>query len=247
MTDSHVPPPQPFIIERDGARSLHFEERQMQSRMTALKPDALDLEYTRMMMGVLMFNGAPQRIGMIGLGGGSLVKFCWRYLAAAHIEVVEINPAVIAMREAFSIPPDGTRLRVLEGCGSDYVRESEFAPDALLVDGYDTAGVPAALSSQAFYDDCHACLADGGVMAVNLHVNHEQFAGCMERIRQSFGASVFEVMDDEMTNSVVFACKTDATDPPAFDGLRRPEGLAKEAWRQLMPTFRVMAATLTAR
>jgi len=50
---------------------------------------------------------------MIGLGGGSLVKYCLAALPDTAVTVVEIKPAVIALREAFGIPPDGPRLRVV--------------------------------------------------------------------------------------------------------------------------------------
>jgi spermidine synthase len=58
------------------------------------------------MMLVLLFNPAPRSILMIGLGGGSLPKYCHRHLPQCDITVVEINPAVISLREAFQVPPE---------------------------------------------------------------------------------------------------------------------------------------------
>ena len=37
------------------------------------------------MMGFLLFKPQPRSIGMIGLGGGSLAKFCYRYLSRTRI------------------------------------------------------------------------------------------------------------------------------------------------------------------
>ena len=99
----------PFVVQTPESKTLQFSEREIQSRMSLLNPDALDIEYTRMMMGFLVFNSAPKQISMIGLGGGSLPKFCYRYLPGADIEVVEIDPAVIALRDTFSIPQDNER------------------------------------------------------------------------------------------------------------------------------------------
>jgi spermidine synthase len=245
--------PLPFIRETQGMRSLHFAAAEIQSRMSLLAPDALDLEYTRMMMGFLMFNSQPERIGMIGLGGGSLAKFCHRHLPRCAIEVVEIDADVIALRDRFSVPRDDARFRVLAGDGADYVRACAAAasaasqPDILLVDGFDRSGVPPQLCSQAFYDDCHGALREGGIMTVNLHVNHPLHDSYVDRIRDCFGHAVFEVVDDDMTNSIVFACKGDRFDEVDRDRTLRPGGIAKDAWRQLMPTFKVIAATLTLR
>jgi hypothetical protein len=103
----------PFVVQTPESKTLHFSEREIQSRMSLLNPDALDIEYTRMIMGFLVFNSAPKQILMIGLGGGSLPKFCYRYLPGTDIEVVEIDPAVIALRDTFSIPQDNERFRVV--------------------------------------------------------------------------------------------------------------------------------------
>jgi spermidine synthase len=241
------------VVRRHGdTRILQFEGSQaVQSRMSMLNPDALDLEYTRLMMGFLLFNSAPRRIVMIGLGGGSLAKFCHRYLPDSHIVVVEIDPGVIALRDQFLVPPDSGRFAVVQADGARYVHEgaeSALEPaDVLLVDGYDGQGLPAELCSQAFYDDCHRLLAEDGLLVVNLHLEGVQYQDCLQRLLNCFGSGLLEVIDDDMTNSVVLACKGDLIRTTDIGGLLRPGHIAKDAWRQLMPTFRLIAATLTLR
>ena len=46
------------------------------------------------MMGFLLFKPEPGNIAMIGLGGGSLAKFCHRDLPRSRIQAIEINPHV---------------------------------------------------------------------------------------------------------------------------------------------------------
>lgn len=237
----------PFVRQTPESKTLHFSEREVQSRMSILNPDALDVEYTRMMMGFLVFNSAPKQVSMIGLGGGSLPKFCHRYLPDTDIEVVEIDPAVIALRDTFLIPQDNERFRVVQGDGADYVFESDAKPDVLLVDGFDVQGLPEQLGSQEFYEDCYDFLAQDGILVVNLHLNRPHYQECLARLQNVFGAAMFEVVDDDMTNSIVFARKGERFDMVGVDPIRRPEALAKDAWRQLMPTFQVIAATLTLR
>jgi len=58
---------------------------------------------------------------------------------------------------------------------------------------------------------------------------------------------MFEVVDDDMTNSIVFACKGNLLENPAAAQLTRPAAMPKDAWRQLMPTMRVIGATLELR
>src|SRR5690606_15673673 len=91
----------------------------VQSSMSLLNPYALEFEYTRLMMGFLLFDPDPAHMLMIGLGGGSLPKFCHRYLPQTSIDVVEIDPDVIALRDAFHVPPDDARFRVIAADGKD--------------------------------------------------------------------------------------------------------------------------------
>ena len=68
------PHAKPFVCETATTRALHFDIAETQSCMLIGDPDALALEYTRTMMGFLLFNPEPRQITMIGLGGGSPVE-----------------------------------------------------------------------------------------------------------------------------------------------------------------------------
>lgn len=61
---------------------------------------------------------------MIGLGGGSLAKYCYRHFPQTEITVIEISPDVIALRNEFAILADDTRFRVLPGDSSHWVTDT---------------------------------------------------------------------------------------------------------------------------
>ena len=203
MTDHPVP----FIVDSRLARALHFNHDSTQSRMRLDDPDALDLAYTRMMMAFLLFVPQPRRISLIGLGGGSLVKYLYRYLPGAALQVAEINPHVIALRHEFQVPADDARLQVHQADGCRFVREPEAACEVLMLDGFGPAGMPEALGSQRFFDDAMMALAPGGVMVLNLHLGDPQLDLMMGRLARSFeGEQALLVVDEEDgANRVVFA------------------------------------------
>jgi spermidine synthase len=237
----------PFVQNHGTRRTLHFTQKEIQSSMSVLNPDALELEYTRMMMGFVLFNPEPGRILMVGLGGGSLPKFCYRHLPRAAIEVVEIDPAVIALRDTFMVPQDDARFSVIQADAAAHLRGLSDHADVIFLDGFGVGGIPDALCSEAFYADCHRALRDDGILVINFHVNHPMHHDYLDRVRMAFGSAMFEVVDDDMTNSIVFACKGDLLNDPAAAELKRPAAIAKDAWRQLMPTLRVIGATLELR
>jgi len=236
----HSPPERhvrPVVYESLTGKSLFFSMHDVQSRMHILQPDELQLEYTRIMMGFLLHNPQPISIAMIGLGGGSLAKFCYRYLPQTDIVVVEINPHVLALRDAFAIPPDNHRFVVQLADGAEFVQQVDQKFDVLLADGFDINGLPESLCSQPYYDHCYQLLNANGILVANLHGCNTQFDGVVDRIRQSFHGSLLVVRDPDATNRVAFAVKGAPHALQCLAGVRCPEGFDTLAWRELMPSM----------
>jgi spermidine synthase len=202
-----VPDGTPYVSDVGKYRSLHFDWSAVQSEMSRDDPLALTVDYTRIMMGFLLFNPAPLRIEMIGLGGGSLAKLCYHLLPTAEITVVEIDPDVIALRERFLVPPDNQRFRVVVADGANYVRRLGPAADVLLVDGFDADGQPPQLCSSYFYSNCYHRLAPGGLMIVNLWGGDPNNRKYLAKMRRSFGNDPLVIATEGDTNKAIFCRK----------------------------------------
>lgn len=210
----------PYLQEADDQLALHFDFRTVQSTMLKSDPTALALGYTRSMMGFLLLQPAPRSIAMIGLGGGSLARYCRHHLPEAQFTAVEIDPAIIALRQHFCLPPDDQHFQVVCADGADYIRSMEGLVDVLLIDGFGLDGLPRQLCSTAFYDYCYARLAPGGVMVVNLWAGDDMLPVYLGRLRQCFDGQVLLIDAQEEGNQIAFACKLSQF-PPAQDELRR--------------------------
>jgi spermidine synthase len=197
----------PFVYRRHDSVSLHFDFNAVQSEMRCDAPDELVLGYTRTMMGFLLFKPKPEKIVMIGLGGGSIPKYCYAKLPEASIVVVEINPDVIALRDEFYVPRNDDRFQVICQDGADFVRNALSPCDVLVIDGFDRTGQSPQLCSQRFYDDCYSRLAPGGLMVVNLAVETRCLKGSVVRIRRSFKNAVIVVESEDSANKIAFASK----------------------------------------
>lgn len=226
---------QPFVRYEGAAKSLHFTLGELQSRMLTGQPWRLAVDYTQTMMGFLLFQPAPKHIGMIGLGGGSLAKFCYRQLPASKMTVLEINPYVIALRREFQVPDDDERFQVVAADGALYLQTEGPQFDVLLVDGFGHEGQPAELCSQRFYDDCFAALSDDGVLVVNLHYEHPDYPLWVDRISRSFAGNAVELLCEEKSNSIVFASTGQAISPRTMSLPKSLSGLDQEARNQLKP------------
>lgn len=218
----------PYLRECDGILSLQFDEWSTQSEMSIDDTDELVIPYTRVIMSFLLLEPSPRHVAMIGLGGGSLAKYCYRYLPGAEITAVEINPDVIALRNEFAIPADDARFRVLLDDGAEWVAEPTCQPDVLIVDGFDADGLPAQLSSQRFYDDCFAALADNGIMVVNMWKGYPHYDEYMARICNSFCGNRVIVDAGDGFNQIVLAVKS-AEFPPPVSTIRHHANLINQS------------------
>ena len=195
----------PFILDTAGSRHLYFDLRAVQSSMRLDAPDVLVTAYAQKMMAFLLFNRTPRHILLIGLGGGSLVKFCYRHLQDTRLTVVEINPDIIELREWFHIPADDERLRVILGDGAAFVRRGDWTADILLIDAFDRAGVALSLASDDFYAQAFRCLGPNGVLVMNLAGERGRYVAHLERLRHACPGPVLLVPVEADGNVLVFA------------------------------------------
>ena len=199
--------PPPLVCTHGDQVSLQFRQGEIQSLMSLQQPMDLVLPYTRTMMGFLLLVQKPAHILMIGLGGGSLAKYCYHQLAETRMTVVEINPRVIAMRQQFQVPADNARFEVVCADGADFVRETRQRFDAILVDGFDEDGQSDQLTSMAFYENAYRVLRPNGAIAINLDSDHPAHCAFLERVNTCFRGNMVVIGVPERANHIVFAAK----------------------------------------
>ena len=205
----------PVIIETALERQLQFSPHSFQSRMRHDDPYALVAGYTRQMMSFLLFDPDPEHVLLIGLGGGSLAKFCYRHLPDARITAVEIDERVIAMRDAFLIPPDDHRFRVVHDDGARYLARCERPVSAILIDAFDRDGVTPSLASAAFFERAAALLAPKGAVIMNLLGERQHFAEHLERAREVFGSRATLAQVTGSDNVLLYAFAPGSAPPSA--------------------------------
>lgn len=180
------------VVDIGDIRSMHFGTYPRQSSMSLRQPYRLELTYTRSMMACLLFNPLPENILVVGLGGGSLVKFLLQHYPDCQITVIESRQDVIEVAQSFfGVPERDPRLTILQGDGYQLVSELFYRGqqqfDLLLVDAYDHVGMAQSIGAQVFFDACAGVLSARGLMSINLWgSDRPAFNTTMQRINQSF-------------------------------------------------------------
>ena len=113
-----------------------------------------------------------KRILVIGAGDGGVIRELCRYDSVEHIDMVEIDEAVVAVCKAF-LPQtacafDDERLHIHYQDGLRFVRGCTNQYDIIIVDSTDPFGPGEGLFTKEFYGNCFKALKDDGIM-VNQH------------------------------------------------------------------------------
>ena len=196
------------VVETDGVRSLYLGSTTIQSSMRVRSPFALELAYSRGMMGFLLFSNIAKHVLSIGLGGGSVPKYIWQHCPNISQTIIEINPQIISIaRSHFYLPDNDERLNVVDGDGLVYLANNPERADCLMIDAFDAHGIPADFCSQDFFDSCENGLTHNGIFVINLWGSDKNFDIYLRRIEQSFSDNVLMLPTGKPGNIVVFGFK----------------------------------------
>lgn len=129
--------------------------------------------YTRLLHLGLLFTGrAPERMLVIGCGGGvGPQEFVRDYGAALkRIDVLDIDPQVFALaRKYFRYPAEDPVIRSHVVDGRLFVERAKETWDYLVMDAYTSGGrIPRNLITREFFEAARDRLAPGGVMLANV-------------------------------------------------------------------------------
>ena len=194
------------VIEDSECRSLYFGNRARQSSMLLHDPIALPLAYTRCMLAALLFRPRPERILLIGLGGGSQARFFLHHFPDCRLDCVESRASVADLATRYFALPDTPHLKIHIGDGADYVRRCPAQTyDLILTDAFDSDGINSSVCECSFYSDCRTLLKPGGVLAVNLWTTSgTAYKDILKNIETGFDGQLLRLPVERHANLIAF-------------------------------------------
>jgi spermidine synthase len=205
--------PEVNFSEEGPIRHLHLGSEWIQGSMLLDAPHVLVHEYIQRMMVPLLFmdpaSMAQRQAVQLGLGAGSLTKFCHKVLRMKNTTAIELNPQVLhACKGWFALPADNPRMQVVLADASQEIRKPRWlgAVDMLHVDLYDEEAAAPVLDSADFYTDCRNTLTEEGCMTVNLFGRSSSFQNSVDQIAVAFGMdNIWAFKSTREGNTVVMA------------------------------------------
>ncbi len=163
--------PKVTMTEFKGVLNLHLGTDWIQGGMRLAHPNDIVFDYVQQMMAWMLFNSQPSHIVQLGLGAGSLTRFCYHYFPESRITAIELNPNVIKVcRATFHLPPDDERLSVIRMDAADYIasQQGRQSIDILQIDLYDQDAQAPVFDSEAFFRQCADAMTPQGILTINI-------------------------------------------------------------------------------
>jgi spermidine synthase len=182
-----------FVYEDGNTRCLCFTRLCTIGRQTCIdlkQPDRLVFEYTQMMLGALYLNPDPHSILIIGLGGGTLPRTLEKLLPEADIDVVEIDPAVVAVAGQYFGFRQDERIHLTVQDGRAYVRQALRASkryELIMLDAYEHQYIPEHMLTREFLTEVRSLLQPAGIVAANTFSSSRLYQNESVTYRSVFG------------------------------------------------------------
>jgi len=204
------------ITENKNLRCMRFETRRKrvsnQACVDKNAPQKLVFEYAHGVMAALSREPKPERILVIGLGGGSLQMALHALLPQAEIVSVEIDPVVYKLAKQYFAYTDGGKLKTVIQDGRVFVKREALKNaqyDWIILDAFNGDYIPEHLMTREFLQEVSQILSPSGMVIANTFSTSKLYD-----YETATYASVFKTLVEYQTptkgNRLLFACQCEA-------------------------------------
>lgn len=210
------------VVDDSQQRCMGFATRrhELKNQSCRLKkyPERLALDYTKLTFAGLLLNPEPRRIFVAGLGGGSIPDALKRLYPQAHIDIAEIDPAVIKVARRFFDFEAAEGMDIYESDARVYVRHARKQSvryDYIVLDAFNADYIPEHLMTREFLEECRELLTDDGVLVANTFSTSRLYGSESATYEAAFGWFLnFQGRGD---NRIIVTARGD--EPPGWEDL----------------------------
>lgn len=198
-----------YVSENDaGHRILRFQpDGDRQSVVKLGDPDHLELPYTRVIPVGIALVDRPERVLVVGLGGGTVPNFLRKHLPGLTIDVVDIDPEVVAVAKSHFGFREDAKMRAYVADGRHFIEQRDGVYDIIFLDAYGLHNIPYSLTTREFLQSVRRALTPRGVVIGNVWGSQANplYHSMMRTYRAVYDeVSIIEV--PQALNKIVIAC-----------------------------------------
>ncbi len=158
------------VTEDDqGLRTLWFEEGGARQSVVKLgDPDHIELPYAEVMPVGLALVEEPKRVLIVGLGGGTIPSFLRKHYPKMAIDVVDIDPDVVAVAKRFFGFREDATMRAHVADGRRFIEQRGGRYDVIFLDAFGSENIPYHLATREFLQAVRRALTPKGIAVGNV-------------------------------------------------------------------------------
>ena len=184
-----------FVYRGGSVVTLQFGRRPtvpMQSQVDLSNLRRHMLEYTMLSFCGLLYQLEPERMLVLGLGGGVIPREMRYYFPELEIDVAEIDPEIPQIATEFFGFREDDKLRVHIDDGRMFIkkqlgREAAVKYDIVILDAFNGDYIPFHLMTKEFLEEVKGVLAEDGVVVANVFYDNRLFDAEFKTFLTVFG------------------------------------------------------------
>ncbi len=183
-----------LIVDDEGSiRCLKFTLVRKNSRQTCIdrnNPQRLVFDYAKMTLSALLLKPNPERILIIGLGGGTLPNALRDILPSAVIDTVEIDEAVVRVAKQFFGFAEDKQNRVYVQDARVFGKRAALRGEQyglIILDAFDGEYIPEHLMTAEFLSEMRGLLSNDGVLVANTFASSKLYDYESATYAEAFG------------------------------------------------------------
>ncbi|WP_144395120.1 spermidine synthase [Pleionea sediminis] len=171
------------VVKEGDLTCLVFETRKENPPYQTCKdendPKRFVFSYTKLILTGLLYNANPEKILVIGLGGGTLPMALSEMLPNAEITSVEIDPAVIKLAKQYFEYQESPRIKTVERDGRLFIKRAALKKESfdwIILDAFNGDYIPEHLMTQEFLQEVKSVLSETGIITANTFSQSKLYA-----------------------------------------------------------------------
>ena len=179
-----------LVVDGDDKRYLRFGDvcGSDQSSIDLLDANHVIVEYVRHASLSLAFAQRQQRVLVVGMGGGVFSNLLAKQLPDVKIDAIEIDPVVVEAAKKYFDVQSSDQYRIHVQDAAEFISQTKNRYDIILLDAYDSDGIPEHLTSKVFFHQVAKLLQADGVVVANFGLDSPLvYLRLAKRLRETLG------------------------------------------------------------
>lgn len=202
-----------ILVEDQGdLRCLKFNVKSSKTQQSCLlksQPEQLVFNYTKLLLTGLFVNSNPERILIIGLGGGTMSNTLHSLLPNSRIDNVEIDQSVIKVARKYFGFLENDQINTYSQDGRVFIKRAVLKKqtyDWIILDAFNGDYIPEHLMTKEFLLEVKSLLSPQGIVTANTFSSSELYRYESATYKAVFG-DFYQVSNDSNSNRIILAAK----------------------------------------